>query len=566
MKMKFRFSAGVGTAFFLVAVIGVMCAYMQLLCADSYIEKAEIQSLEMVSLDALRGEITDRNGEPLVSNRLCLSVETDSEGFFKLCEFMNVSADKIDKELIESGERFIAARDVGSKIASEISEKDIDGVRIVKDYVRDYLEFPKLSHTLGYVGLISAEEYDNLSGDGYRLNSFVGKSGIEQVCENELRGNDGERRTREGNIVFEKKAQNGKIIELTIDKRLQEAVEAELTSCVKKTEEQTGLSSGGAVVVLNVKNGEVLAMASFPDYNLENISKDYESLLNTDSNPLLNRCISGAYEPGSTFKPLVALAALNEGVVTAEQKISDKGIYTFYSPTYTPTCHIWNEKRKTHGDVDVKEALSVSCNYYFYEAGRRLTINKIADYAKRFRLGEKCGIELEGEVTGTLASPETKKEWYPGDTLQAAIGQSVNMFTPIQLASYIGAVANNGTLYRPYIVKSIKSTEGDIERETKAVIEKVIDISEKNFQTVKNGMRECVLSGTAESAFEGADFTAAGKTGSAQVPGGPENGLFVGFAPFETPEIAISVVIEHGAGGYASQLSAKIFDKYLDLY
>ncbi len=555
MIKKNRFAVMIVINSALFAAVVSVCFYMQVVNTGEFTKKAEAISSFYVRLPAMRGEITDRHGLPLAVNRLCLSVEISkslsSDDISSLCKIL-----KTEPENFQTGNYklpYIAAHDIGSDVASAVSERGIDGVKVISEYPRDYGASPNLSHVIGYVGAITAEEYER--GEDYSYDDIVGKDGVEKLNEPQLRGTDGQKILRRGKLVSEKEADHGDDITLTIDKRLQQAAESELELAVKTVEKKTGFVSGGAVVILDVRTGEVLAMASYPDFDPAALAENYTQLLEDEANPLLNRCISGIYEPGSTFKPIVALAALNEGVITADEEIEDGGIYTYYAPNYAPTCHIWNEKRKTHGNVNAAKALSVSCNYYFYDIGRRCGIEKISEYAQSFSLGEKTGIELYGEAEGTVACPQNKEPWYSGDTLQASIGQSVNMYTPLQLASFTSAIANGGRIYTPHIIKTEKQPG----------YTDVLNIKEEHYETVREGMRKCVLEGTASSSFENAEFSAGGKTGTAQVPKGPENGLFIGFAPFEKPEIAISAVIEHGSGSYAADLSSKLMGKYMKL-
>ena len=286
------------------------------------------------------------------------------------------------------------------------------------------------------------------------------------------------------------------------------------------------------------------------------------------SKPLINRAFSGTYSPGSTFKPLTAIAALETGVITPDTYIVDKGKYTYYD--YQPTCLIYSSTGATHGTIEVSEAIGVSCNYFFYDVGRRTGIDVIDEYATKFGLGENTGIELP-ESTGILASPKTREKaggiWYPGDVLQAAIGQSDNMFTPAQLASYVCTILNKGTRYSLHLIDEV------VNYDTKEVIykyePKVLSeshISDSTYEAVKSGMRQVVTSGTASASFATSKYKAAGKTGTAEVPGGADNVLFVGFAPYDDPEIVIAVVIEHGAkSSFAANVAREVFDAYMEI-
>lgn len=512
------------------------------------------------TVSAVRGEILDRNSEVLITNEsafyLTVYPSADDETVAKVSKIINKQITKDDSS---DGQPFIFAANIEKGQAAAIMEQGFSGVEVRDSYVRKALGV-KLSHVAGTVGSITEEEY---TGGEYKLSDKIGKSGIEKFAERYLKGTDGERTTDFDGKITEKAAKDGCYTELCIDKKLQKKCEDELKRAVDEVNKTKKTDGGGAAVVIDVKNGDVLAMCSYPDYNIEDYAENYDTLLADKRNPLLDRCISGKYEPGSVYKPSVALAALSEGAVTADEKIEDKGVYKYYAPSYTPSCYIWTNKHITHGRVNVSEALSVSCNYYFYEAGRRLGIEKMAEYGRDFGLGELCGIELEGEGQGVVASPATKKDWVAGDTLQAAIGQSVNMFTPLSLARYTAAIANGGYVYKPHIVKKIAEYGGKTEYERKTELVRTVKLKKEYYDAVREGMKLCCESGTAAEEFSGKNFSAGGKTGTAQVPEGPDNGLFIGFAPFENPEIAVCVVIEHGSGTHAPRAASEIMSEWI---
>ena len=311
-------------------------------------------------------------------------------------------------------------------------------------------------------------------------------------------------------------------------------------------------------------------MASLPNYNPAEYSKNYTELFNNPQNPLLNRALGGAYTPGSTFKPLTSIAALEEGIITPSTKIADMGVYKYYAPSYQPTCLIWKNTGETHGIINVSEAIGVSCNYFFYDVGRQLGIDKLSNYAKAFGLGQKTGIEL-AEAEGIVASKEFREsrnmEWYPGDTLQAAIGQSDNMFTPAQLASYVGTIINKGTRYSLHLVKEVRSySTGEVVYKNEPAVISQHEISDETLSAVKDGMRRVTEDGTAKAVFESFTIPVGGKTGTAEVSQGSDTVLFVGFAPYDNPQIAVAVVLEHGATSrYAAQVARDMFEYYLGL-
>ena len=446
-----------------------------------------------------------------------------------------------------------------------------------------------LCHILGRIGTIYAEEADEyIKEKGYSYDALIGKDGIEKVYEEYLRGIDGTASYEidsNNNIVgytVTQEPKEGYSVRITVDADLQKAVEESLAEQISLAREYAYLEGGykagedcykGACVVMDVDSAEILAMASLPGYDLNTFSQDFNSIRENPNQPLINRATQGIYPPGSTFKILTAAAALDSGTITAGTYIQDKGEYRKYAPTYTPRCWIYLRNGGTHGYVNVTEALKVSCNYYFYTVADMMGIDTIVDYASDFGLGVKTGIEIP-ESTGILASPAYRESigymWNPGDTLQMAIGQSDNAFTPIQLASYLSTVVNGGNRYKATIFKSVDEyyTGNPIMKNT-PIIQSKTNLSEETVNTLKNAMRSVVddEGGTARSVFGNKSYhrDIGGKTGTAQVSGGSDTVLFVGFAPYDDPEIAVAVVIENGCKSTrASSVAATVFDWYFD--
>lgn len=469
---------------------------------------------------------------------------------------------------------YILARDVDMEVVSVIKEhkEDYSGVEVEIEPIRVYTHGSMAAHLLGRCDRIYAEEYEELKDQGYGMNDIIGKDGLEKVLEQYLKGTDGyksvsmSRSGGETEILQSQPVKPGNYAKLTLDLKLQEAAEQALKENVSAA---VGSGGAGGAIAIKPDTGEVLALASYPSYDPETFVEDYESLAQAKSKPLLNRVLNGTYSPGSTFKPLTAIAGLETGVITPNTYIEDKGKYTFY-PSYQPTCLIYSSKGKTHGTIEVAEALGVSCNYFFYEVGRLTGIETLDDYAARFGLGEATGIEL-GESKGQVASPEHRKElgqeWYPGDVLQASIGQSDSLFTPAQIANYIATLLNKGRRYRLHLIDEVVDYDtGEVVYRNNPEVLADNPIQDSTFQKVTQGMRQVVTNGTAKSAFADAEYQAAGKTGTAEVPGGADNVLFVGFAPYENPEIVVAVVIEHGANShYAAKTARQIFDAYMEL-
>ncbi len=485
---------------------------------------------------------------------------------------------------------FTLAEDISVEAVTQIKERQdsFKGISVINDYVRQY-EIPGLAtHILGRTGKISAEEYEANKDLGYGYNDIIGKQGIEKWGEKYLRGTDGTTGTskevngREITVLTDTDPIPGNYIVTTIDADLQAVTEASLEKTIKSIQASGGVKAkdgadcnAGAAVVLDVKTGDTLAIASYPTYDMSRFNEDYDRLIQNDAKPMWNRAVSGLYNPGSTFKPLVAIAALETGNVTIDEIIEDKGVYTYYED-YQPTCWIWSESHLTHGKQNVTLALENSCNYFFYEVGRRMGMEALGEYAKKFGLGESTGIELSEETAGHMASPEYKKQvvsnitsqdWYDGDTLQAAIGQSYSLFTPVQLANYAATIANGGTRYKVNLIKSVRSSvDGSVVKEFNPEIAEEVDMDGDVLNAVKQGMKKVVDEGSAAEVFANYGIQVGGKTGTAQVGDGSNNAVFIAYAPFDNPQIAVSVVLEHGVRGTnAAQVARDIFDEYFKL-
>lgn len=439
------------------------------------------------------------------------------------------------------------------------------------------------AHILGRIGAIYKEEYEELKALGYPMDARVGKDGAEKAFESYLRGIDGKERTTldtDDNIIGREYTVEPKVghnVYLSIDMTLQQAAEDALANRIQKIKELSETSrsypkdvGGGAALVMEVNTGKILAMASYPTYDLTTFNADYSSLLADPLTPMLNRCIGAVYPPASTFKVITATAALEEKVITGSSTVNCTGVYRYFKD-YQPRCWILS-KGRTHGTLNVSGAISNSCNIFFYDTGRRLGITKLDLYAKAFGLGEKTGIEISGEVKGWRSNADTKAAmgagtWYPGDVLQTAIGQSYTLVTPLQLAGYISAVANGGTLYRPTLLDRVTTFDDkSVVYTQKPVVNGTVSISESTRKLVIQGMLDVTENGTAASVFRNVDFTVAGKTGSAQVPNGSENAVFAAFAPVDKPEICVVVIVEHGSSGNSIAIIARqIFETYFNM-
>ena len=386
----------------------------------------------------------------------------------------------------------------------------------------------------------------------------------------------------------------GDSVVLTIDIDLQKKCEEVLEKYIDMIRtggysEKFKDATAGAIVVMDVKTAEVLAMASYPSYDPGKLSdgitnSEFAEYFQNEDRPMFNRAIQGTYSPGSTFKMVTAIGALESGAIGIKETVTDRGRY---DKGHKPACWIWTDYGSTHGAVNALQALKVSCNYYFYEVSYRLGIDKLAEYARKFGLGSKTGIELIGETKGTLASKEytnyltsldgKDRPWMIADTLSAGIGQSYNSFTPIQMAHYIATLANGGDKNKVSIIKEVIKSNGEnvSPSEYQKVVEESIGkievdtedvlISPEVKETVFEGMRSVTSDrgGTAYSTFSSFPIEVAGKTGTATAGSGSPNAWFVGFAPYDNPQIAVVCVIEHGGhGGYTAPVVKEVMEEY----
>lgn len=487
---------------------------------------------------------------------------------------------EMEQRNFSSNNPYVFAKDVDIGLVSQIKEQrdNYSCVSVYQEPIREYTNGTTAAHILGYIGSISREEYAELKNQGYGLNDTIGKQGVEKAFEKYLKGTDGtnsiERKIEEGQseIVYSRDPIPGNSVMLTIDLDLQRAVEEALEKHIKRIANTSTYRNGsdadsGAAVVIDVNTSEILAIASYPSYDPARFNLDYTKLLETPGNPILNRAIGGMYEPGSTFKLVTAIAGLEEGQVTPKETMVTKGLYHYLNHDFA--CNIYRSSGGNHGTINISQALRDSCNYFFYEVGRRTGIESINHYAQMFGLGEYTGIELSEEVKGQLAGPQERqangREWYPGDVLQASIGQSDNLFTPLQIANYTATVANGGTNYKAHLLKAVKSNQNQsILEEVQPEVRYRSEIKQENLNAVLEGMGLVTAKGgTASSVFADFPVKTGGKTGSAQVSRGSANGIYIGFAPYDSPQIAVAVVVEHGASGSGvSPIARDIFEQY----
>lgn len=491
------------------------------------------------------------------------------------------------------------ASDISANSLAKLNElsSEFPGVNVKTKAIRDYPSGSLASHILGYVGNIREEQLKGKE-DIYDQNDIIGQAGIEYIMEKYLRGKNGIRQIDmavDGTITDEYVAEEaiaGHDVILTIDANLQKVTEDTLRSSIQNIENTEKVKvTGASAVVMKVDTGEVLAMSSYPDFNpqdfVSGISTEKWNYYSKESeseyarmHPFVNRAISSPSSPGSTYKMVTAITGLETGVITAKDRINDVGVYKFASD-YNPKCWIYQSYGRGHGYLNVTDAIVHSCNYFFYEVGNRAGIQNLAKYTRALGLGKKTGIELLGEEAGYVASPETSKslgqDWNGGDILPAAIGQGNNNFTTVQMAKYTSILANGGKDIDVTIIKSIVDVDGnEVEKREienyvndflgiKQEKEEKITFKQENLKAILEGMKGVTTEsgGTAYSIFRNFNIEVGGKTGSAQTEKLDENGnkitnaWFVGFAPFDDPQIAIVVMIENGQHGSSAAVPAR---------
>ena len=506
---------------------------------------------------------------------------------------------------------YVFVEDASIDLISDLMGVVGNVVEVETSYVREY-NTQYAAHILGYVQAMSEEDMEKYrpqdENSGYDYDTKVGRDGAEYTFEDWLHGTNGTARvtrTSSGTItstVYTEDPVPGNHVYLTIDIQLQEAVERILETGIyelqlKRDEDNAKYTmegkldevrediQGGAIVVVDVKTGEPLAIASYPTFDLSSIIEDYSDLLEAENDPLFNRALNGAYEPGSTFKPCTAIAGLTENIINTETQIECTGLFTKYADQgYSPACWIYtqNDGQLTHGYDNVTEAIKDSCNVFFYTVADNLGIRKLMEYAKNFGLGESTGIELS-ETTGNMANPDNHlnydvDSWVDGDTVQAGIGQSDSMFTPLQLAEYCAAIANGGTRHSAAILKSVRSYDYSrqlYQKETEVL--STVESADYNWAAVQRGMYLMANDITSSSntvyytlgnySYNGVSLPVAAKTGTSQLgEGKTNNAIFMCYAPFDDPEIAVAIVVERGlSGANLSRMARNVLDAYFSL-
>lgn len=570
--------------------------WLQIWQGDYYANRANRNSVRLYKNQAPRGIIYDRNHKALLDNGADFSLllipadlpkNEDLQSWIKkLSETLNKNESDIVKFLetinAKSADPILFSSNLNKDemIAIETKLRDIPGIFISQETKRNYSGGYYYSHLLGFLGKVSSA--DLKSDSFYTPLSFIGKTGLEIQYENDLRGKPGktavivDSSSKVLNILTAEEPISGNNLILSLDKDLQKL----LTDALMKKMTDTG-SPAAAAVVMNPKSGEILSLVSLPSFDNNifngNLSdKTYGALINDKKRPFFNRAIGGAYASGSTIKPFIAAAALNENIVSPDYQVDDTlGYITIpnqYNPDISYIFHDW----KAHGFVNMRQALAVSANVYFYVIGggykniKGLGIDRIDKYLKLFGFGSSLGIDLPGETTGLVPGPEWKKavkkeSWFTGDTYNVSIGQGDVLITPLQLATAISAIANNGTIYKPKIVSKITNANGNTIKEFKSEAMRILNIDGSKLQIIREGMRDAVTDGSVYF-LNDLPIKVAGKTGTAQVTNTfrKTNAWFTGFAPYDNPEIALAIVVEGAGEGStaAVPIAKQVFEWY----
>lgn len=564
----FRYVYGAVVIVFLVLIARLV--WLQLFQGDYYNSLAEGNRLRAIPLAAMRGVMYDRNGQILVGSRPSFMVTyvptqgkmTDEEAN-KLSRLLNMPADKILEKAGKVKNSYVPtvlAQDLTPDVVTKVEERrnELPGISVDVQPIRYYPYDMMAAQIFGYVGQIDEDDMERLKGeDGVSNVTQIGRAGLESYYDDVLRGKDGSRQVEvdaSGSPVMEVERKNpvqGHNIHLTLDLNLQTALEKAMDAQIAQ-----GIGvSGIAAVAVDPNTGAVLAMASRPAYNPNWFTRgitesEWKQINGNPNHPMENRVIAGEYPPGSTFKLITGAAALELKKITPDEMIFDSGRHWLVD--------MRNAGGEALGWINFTEALAKSDNVYFYELGRRVGIDKLAEYAKMFGMGKKTGIAMRGEAAGLVASEEYKEknyhqDWYLGDTFNSAIGQGFQLVTPLQAAMIVSEVANGGIQYKPFIVSRIDNLDGTPYKIFAPEQTGTLEVSKTTLDLIREGMRNVAEeSGTAGSLFAGFPVQVAGKTGTAENFSGRDHGWFVAFAPYDHPRIVIAVLTEQGGFGASS--------------
>lgn len=591
-----RIKSVLGTAIIVCfGILALQLFNLQIVNGEKYRIMSQNNYLRITPIQAPRGDIIDCNGNVLATSRPTFTVfywyldeAKAQEALPRLADILGMELEQIQTKVKQYAGRYYQpipiAKDISSETYTRIIEDapNLPGVFIEPQPIRYYPEGALLSTTLGYVGEISQSQLDDPRWDGYSMGDILGQEGLEAYYEDILRGKDGgyqvevdyRGRPTGSEVGSGTEPEPGKSIQIEVDIEFQRAVEEALYEVLRNSK----TAESASAVVLDVKTGGVRAIASVPGFDanvlISGISaKELDDKISRGEWRFANLAITGLYPPGSAFKVVTAVAALAEGKTTESEQFFDPG---YHPMVPTLVCH----KRGGHGYVNVVDALAVSCNTYFYEMGRRLGVDTLAEYSRVMGLGAKTGIDLFGENYGTVPSTEWKEKAYSegrvaepqfllSEHMMAGMGQVFHLYTPIQMASVVQCIANDGVRMKPRLAANILDSDYNVIEEIKPEISSVLDVESEVIDLVKKGMLKVTSDpkGTAYWVFYGVPFEVAGKTGTAQNPLGEDHAWFIGFAPYEEPEIALAVVVDQGGSGstVAGPVARKIFESYMTL-
>jgi penicillin-binding protein 2 len=582
--------------FIAVAFLGLIArlVFLQIVEGERFTYLSENNRIRIKRVPGTRGMIFDREGQLLVDSRPSFDlifVPEDSERPETTLKLLAGYLRRDPVELLKTFEEnknraafdeLVLGRDIDwpAVVAVESHQLELPGVTLRARPRRNYSDGPMAAHVLGYLGEINQKQLKLLKDQGYVLGDEIGQYGLERRWEELLRGQSGGQQVevdalgRRVRVLHEVTDVPGYTVHLTLDRQLQETAYEALKG------------KEGTIVALDVHSGAILALASTPAFDPNTFARgikadEWSGLIKDQLRPLSNRATQGQYPPGSTFKIVMSIAGLEEGVIQPESFIQDPGFYSFGNRSFRD----W--KKGGHGAVNLHKAIVESCDTYFYQLGPKLGIDRIAKWANAFGLGEKTGIALDDERSGTIPSTEWKRKryrqpWFPGETVSVAIGQGYVTVTPLQLANMMAAVANGGKLYRPYVVNKVESVDGTTVREYGPELIRTIELKPDTLTRVRAALADVVSAphGTGAAARSSV-VSIAGKTGTAQVvemKGGyvktehlayinRDHAWFVSYAPVENPQVAIAVLVEHGGhgGDAAAPMAKKVFEKFIEI-
>ncbi|MDD5497781.1 MAG: penicillin-binding protein 2 [Atribacterota bacterium] len=559
------------------AILLVNLWYLQIIRGKEFEQRAINNCIRSLVEEAPRGEIYDHKGKLLVTNRPAVNfaiIPAEVNDYQILAnEFSSLLAvdstyliDKVENLRQNPFQALTIKKDLEKEkiVAIEEQKYKFKGTILTVQPERKYLYQNLAAHVLGYVNEISEEELKTSEFRHLTVGDMVGKSGLERFYDSYLRGEKGHKEVevdalgREIATIHFQEPTAGNDVYLTINSDLQQYIQTLM------------IDKKGAIMVSEPYTGKILALVSYPDYDPNIFTQQmtmtqWQEIAQSEDNILCNRTIQGIYPPGSVFKLIIAIAALEEGIVDLNSKVYCPGYYQLGDSLFK----CWKENG--HGNQTIVEAIANSCNVFFYTMGSKLGIDKLHYYAKLFGFGEKTGIDLPGELAGLVPSQEWKRKtfnqsWYPGDTVNMSIGQGFLLVTPFQIHNMLCLIANEGNYFKPSYVDKIVSRSGEVIKKLQPELIREIDISKNTFQIIKKGMRKVVEDGTGRSAnIE--EVKIAGKTGTAQNPQGENHAWFVGFAPYEKSEVCVTVFIEHGGDGSqaAAPIASNIIQKYFQL-